>query len=93
MTYDEWVNAYKPVPNPTISEKQRESASYNGTLFETFGSELVIVKEANPMCIWALIDNNDDDSMWISSGYHRVNRMGYFITEVPYTECVDVSMD
>jgi hypothetical protein len=24
--------------------------------------------------------------MWISPGYHHVNRMGYFITEVPFSK-------
>jgi hypothetical protein len=31
--------------------------------------------------------------MWIASGFHYVNRMGYFVTEVPFTEDIEIMID
>jgi len=33
--------------------------------------------------VWTWVDG--DDGSWIISGFHYVNRIGYFITEKPYT--------
>jgi hypothetical protein len=74
LTYEQWIDTYKPIiNNPT--------APYGGYMFETYGEELDVVIEAkkkDPFTIWTVFDNGD-----ICQGYYLVNRLGYFICEVP----------
>ena len=85
ITWDEFVEKYKPIQN-----KMRECASYDGLMFETFGDEVKKVWEAPALNVWTLFDSFD-----ISSGRWRVNRMGYFITEIARkeNEIIDVIDD
>ena len=55
-----------------------KNAGYDGYLFETFGKELEFVREHYNKNIFTLLDDGET----ILSGYHVVNRFGYFITEV-----------
>lgn len=70
---DTWEAKYKPVTN-----------HFDGTdKFETYGEELDFVRAQDPRCIWTLVDG-DDGNLYIVDGYHLVNRINYFITEVPF---------
>jgi len=82
MTDDEWFAKYKPIANPTgDSGLHIDDVCY---MFETYDPDITKVLEArevNPACVWTLLDC--DDCEVIGDGYHYVNRIGYFITEVP----------
>ena len=70
---DAWEAKYKPITN-----------HFDGTdKFETYGEELDFVRAQDPRCIWTLVDG-DDGNLYIVDGYHLVNRINYFITEVPF---------
>jgi hypothetical protein len=78
MDYDEWVAKYKPIMNNMREKEQTE-------MFETYGEEKAYVhgvKRFNPNHVWTLIEG--DEGLWITSGYHFVNRVNYFITEIPF---------
>jgi hypothetical protein len=77
MDFDEWVDTYKPIPNNIV-----EDSSFDGTMFETYGAEYEFVKKADPAYIW-MYGDGDDGGTYIWNGWHIVNRIGYFITEVP----------
>jgi hypothetical protein len=77
MTMEEWEATYKPIPNNIDT-----NASFDGLMFETYGDEYEFVKSANPLCIWTYGDG-DDGGSYIWNGFHLINRLGYFITEVP----------
>lgn len=81
--YDEWWDAwedkYKPLVN-TIDQ----NASFDGKMFETFGLELEYVCKQPTNRVWTYTDC--DGVGYLQAGYHLVNRMGYFITEVPFDE-------
>ena len=77
MDFDEWVDTYKPIPNNIV-----EDSSFDGTMFETYGDEVAFVKKADPSYIW-MYGDGDDGGTYIWNGWHIVNRIGYFITEVP----------
>lgn len=79
MTYEEWVEKYKPIQNHLTN-----FAPFDGTMFETFGEELNFVREQNSSNIWTFVDTDAGEQ--ITNGYHIVNRIGYFITEVPFNE-------
>lgn len=83
ITEDEWIEQYKPTLNIFHNDPDQ---SWNGTVYETFGEELAHVQKINditPQFVWTLLDS---DGFAIVSGYHHVNRFGYFITELPADE-------
>jgi len=77
MDFDEWCDTYKPIKNHIDN-----NASFNGEMFETYGDEVAFVKEQPEDRIWMYGDGNDGGS-YVWSGWGFVNRLGYFITEVP----------
>lgn len=92
-TFEAWWGHYKPTGTPVdgsgpcIDDEQR--------MFETYGPDLETVTAAAltaPGTVWTLVDC--DDRLYVIPGMHYVNRMGYYITEVPAAEgqmdlCVD----
>ena len=91
MTMEEWEATYKPIKNHIVENASFQDESGQGIMFETYGSEIEFVRNyPNPLCIWTYGDG-DDGGSYIWNGYHFVNRLGYFITEVPAPseeECV-----
>jgi hypothetical protein len=77
LDFDEWFDTYKPIPNNIDT-----NASFDGHMFETYGAEVEFVKKADPAYIWTYGDG-DDGGSYIWNGWSFVNRIGYFITEVP----------
>ena len=78
MTEDEWFNTYKPIKNHL-----EPTSSFDGHMFETYGPEVEFFKQQNPNTIW-MYGDGDDGGGYIWSGWGFVNRIGYFITEVPF---------
>jgi hypothetical protein len=70
-----------------------DNASWEGNMFETYGSEAMHVydkaREGNN--VWTIIEG-DDDTMFITSGIHLVNRIGYLITEEEWTEETEIEI-
>lgn len=77
MDFDEWCETYKPITNHIDN-----NASFDGAMFETYGDEVAFVKEQPEANIW-MYGDGDDGGSYIWSGWGFVNRIGYFITEVP----------
>lgn len=76
MTYEEWLEKFKPMKNPTDPD-----APFDGCLIDTSKEEMAFVAEQNRLKVWTLLES--DGVMHIGEGVHFVNRMGYFVTEVP----------
>jgi hypothetical protein len=86
MTDTKWETQFKPIKNHLDSNASWQDESGIGIMFETYGKELEFVREKckeNPLCIWTLMDSEEDDGCVIVEGFHFVNRIGYFITENP----------
>jgi hypothetical protein len=77
MDFDTWCETYKPIKNHIDKD-----SSFNGEMFETYGDEVAFVKQQDPSYIW-MYGDGDDGGSYIWSGWHFVNRIGYFITSVP----------
>ena len=77
MDLDTWFDTYKPIKNHIDT-----SSSFDGTMFETYGEEVEFVKAQDENRIW-MYGDGDDGEGHIWSGWGFVNRIGYFITEVP----------
>jgi hypothetical protein len=89
MTEDDFFARHQPVKNHLDA-----NAAFDGTMFETFGAELDYVlgiDRANPRRIATLIDG--EEGMAIASGYHLVNRLGYFVLAEPFAEDFEVMLD
>ena len=77
MTFEEWKAVYKPIKDCYM--------------FETYGVEVAFVKEQNPLTIWTLEDAGEGE--FIMNGWHFVNRIGYYITEIPFKENAYIFVD
>lgn len=78
ITDQEWTETYQPIKNPIDPD-----ASCDGEMFETYGEDLDFVRQQNPAHIWTYADD-DNGKPFIQSGYHLVNRIGYFVTKNPF---------
>ena len=91
MTFEDWEKTYKPIKNHIDTNASFQSEGNDGIMFETYGDEIEFVKQQNPNCIWTYI-TGDNNTSWLVSGWHFVNRLGYFITEVPCPEDTEISV-
>jgi hypothetical protein len=90
LDHDEWFDTFKPIPNhidPNASFNDGEQ----GYMFETYGKELEFVKAQEPNKIWTYGEGDDGTYIW--NGWHVVNRLGYFITTVPYDKSKDYQIE
>ena len=76
MTYDYWVDNFKPIKNSLVK--------YDQLHFETYGEEVEFVQKADNKYIWTEVDG--DSGTYIVAGYHYVNRISYYITENPWDD-------
>ena len=83
LTEDEFDAAYPLVPNhlnPAAGWAVGDTG--RGCLFETYGDEFDYVRRSDPLRVWTLIDGDDGD-LYVVSGLHLVNRVGYLLSRVP----------
>lgn len=76
MTPSEWEAKFKPITNHITPN--------SFTMFETYGDDLDFVNKQDNHYIWTSADG--DYCTYISNGYHYVNRIAYYITEVPWED-------
>jgi hypothetical protein len=73
--WDEWANEFKP---------QTNHFNKHGNLYETYGEEVEYVQSMHPNFVWTLVSGDMCDL--IVAGYAYVNRLGYYITENPWSD-------
>lgn len=74
-----WWKKFVPKKNHLDNE-----ASWAGYMYETYGDELEFVRTQPDTHVWTFLQA--DDKHYVVSGYHLVNRLGYFVTENPWVE-------
>ncbi len=79
VTYSDWENTYKPINNHITEE---------GNSFETYGDEVNFVCSQDNYNVWTEMDG--DNGVYLVNGYHMVNRINYYVTEVPWQEGDDI---
>jgi hypothetical protein len=85
---DTFFERHRPIVNH-IDSNASFDFGFGGCLFETFGEELVFVRLQDPACVWTVVDT--DGVLTIESGFHCVNRVGYFVSETPMLPNIDSS--
>ena len=87
LTEEEWFDTFKPIPNH-IDDNASFNDGEQGYMFETYGEELDFIKAQEPNRIWTYCDN-DFGGTSIFQGMRVVNRIGYFVTAVPFDAIKD----
>jgi len=91
LTEDEFDTRYPLRTNHLNPHASWAVGEGGGCLFETFGEELDFVRKQHPSTVWTLVDGEDGD-MYLLSGIHFVNRIGYLISLAPVPEEVDIEV-
>jgi hypothetical protein len=90
LTEDQFAEQY-PLRTNHLNPHAAWEDEHGGCLFETYGEELAFVRQQDPRTVWTLIDGDDGD-LYLLSGFHCVNRIGYLLSETPLPEGVEVSV-
>jgi hypothetical protein len=75
--WDAFVEKYKPIKNHFSSDPDQ-------FMFETYGDEVDYVILQDNKNVWTWVDGDGSDLL--VAGYHYVNRVGYYITELPWED-------
>jgi len=76
--YDEWFDKFKP-----IKIDDSESRSFDGCFLETYGEDKKTLAKYPDNRVWTLLDC--EGKQYVVAGWRYVDRVGYFVTEVPFT--------
>lgn len=80
--WDAWAEKFRPIKNHLDKYGHGENL-----MFETYDAEYEFVKEQDPRYVWTYV--NGDMCDLLVAGMHFVNRMGYYVTEVPWDNDYD----
>lgn len=79
--WDEWAKKYKPIKNHLVNDPDAQ-------MFETYGEEWEFIKAQDPKHVWTWVTGDMCDI--IVAGVAFVNRFGYYVTEVPWENDMDI---
>ena len=83
LTEEEWFDQFQPIPNHIDDNASFQTEDGVGYMFETYDDELRFVQSQEPNRIWTYCDG-DNSGTYIVQGMRIVNRIGYFVTAVPF---------
>lgn len=89
LTEDAFVSQFQPQVNH-LDPNASFDFGYGGCLYETYGCDIDAVRAADPARVWTLLEA--DGVLFITSGYHFVNRLGYFLTANPVPDGEDYTV-
>lgn len=84
LTWSEFEVLFKPETNKFSKDPSQQ-------MYETYGQELEHVQRFDPHYVWTYLDVEGGAGTY--NGFHYVNRIGYFITEIPWEDGVDYEVD
>lgn len=91
LTFDDWIETYKPEVNRIVPDASFDDGN-GGIMFETYGAEHDYVCSVNlDRRVWTYVDG--EDGTYVVNGYSFVNRIGYFVTEIPYPNDEDFEIE
>jgi len=82
MSMEEWEKTFKPITNHLDDNASFQNEDDEGIMFETYDEELEFVKSQPVRNIWTY-HHGEENSTFIVNGMGFINRLGYFVTELP----------
>jgi hypothetical protein len=79
-----WLDIYKPIKNHLDKYASFQDENGVGIMFETYGEEKQFVLNQPENKIWTYV--SDDNDTYIVAGWKVFDRIGYFVTEKPWTD-------
>ena len=87
ILWDKYKDIYEGTPTT-----QEDITSFGGGMYETFGSEVdYVITMAVKGHVATIVD--EDGDMYIYSGFHRFNRMGYLVLDKEIEQEFIVKLD
>jgi hypothetical protein len=78
LTWKEFEEQFKPIKNHLVPDPNQQ-------MFETYGDEVeFVISQVVDRKVWTYSDG--EMCSFVSNGYHYINRIGYYVCEVPYDE-------
>ena len=74
LGWNAWAEKYKPIKN--------KFSKHDEIMFETYGDEVEFVQAQDPRYVWTSVQGDMSDL--IVAGYAYVNRLSYYVTEIPW---------
>jgi hypothetical protein len=84
LTWPEFLEQFRPTRNELSNESDQ-------LMYETYGAELEFVMNADPNHVWTYVDSGE--YAVTVEGRQIANRVGYFITELPWVEGTSYEVD
>lgn len=84
--WDEWEDKFKP--------KKNHLSKHDELMYETYGEEYEYIKSLDPRYVWTSVQGDMSDLLVAGVAY--VNRLGYYVCEVPWEDdmdCVLISVE
>jgi hypothetical protein len=78
--WSEWAEKFKPKTNHFGNNE-------NDRMYETYGEEWEYIKSLDPKYVWTFLSGDMCDVM--VAGIAFVNRLGYYVCEVPWEDDMD----
>lgn len=82
IAIDAWIDDHRPRPAPS-GDGGFDFGDGSTLLDWTKPDDMAFLDAADPNCVWTVVDG--DGPAAIIAGRHMVNRIGYIVTEVPWT--------
>ena len=79
LAEEDFYAQYSLIPNHINPSAGWSFDGTRGCLFETYGDEFAFVRRYDPRQVWTLVDGDDGD-LYLISGLHFVNRVGYLLS-------------
>jgi hypothetical protein len=76
LGWDAWAEKYKPIKN--------KFSKHDEIMFETYGEELEYIQNLDERFVWTSVQGDMSDL--IVAGYAYVNRLSYYVTEIPWDD-------
>lgn len=87
---DTFIEKFRPQPNALDLTASLDFGD-GGCLYSAAGKEFRHVLAQDPRTLWTLVEG-DGDRLFIESGLHIVNRLGYLVTANPFEEGIAYSV-
>lgn len=82
IDYFDWIDQFRPITKPGTDH----------IAFDTH-SDVEFLKAQKPDTIWTLVHCSESGDCVIINGCHWINRMEYYVTEVPYDEAHEYNVE